>query len=407
MAVACRLCHSTAGEKFLDLGTVPLANALLAPGAAAEEARFPLGLWFCESCFLVQLTDVVVPEKLFANYVYVSSISQQWLKKCEQYASRIRTRLGLDDRSQVVEIGSNDGCLLRFFQRDNIPVLGVEPATDIAREAIENGVPTETVFFGAKTAGRLSETHAADLIVANNVFAHAPDLHDFVQGLAILLKPGGTITVEVPHLQRMLEELQFDTIYHEHVYYFSLHSIEAALSRYGLAVYDAEAIPSHGGSLRIYAAHQSARFDASPNIEAIRRAELEAGLAHLETYRRFAAAVHITIGKLRRFFSQAAVERKRIVGYSAAAKGVTLLNCVDPGPAALDYVVDLSPRKQGLRLPGTHSMIYSPERVFATKPDYLLLLAWNLREEIMEQMKDVRSWGCKFVVPVPEPTILA
>jgi len=403
----CRLCGSVFGETFLDLGAVPLANSLLKPGAAdCVEPTYPLRVRVCRDCLLVQLESSIAPEQLFSHYVYFSSFSQHWLAHCERYADMIRARLGLTSASQVVEIGSNDGYLLRFFQQRGIPVLGIEPAANVAGAAQAGGVPTEVAFFNAETANRLRGRYPADLIVANNVFAHAPDINSFVRSLALLLKPGGTITIEVPYLVRMIEDCQFDTIYHEHVFYFSLLSVEAALSRSGLSVYDVELLPTHGGSIRIYAAHQSEGRPPFDEVIRVRQNERKAGLDRVETYRRFADAVAVAKRNLAHFFSEAAHSGKRIVGYSAAAKGISLLNYVGVEARSIDYVVDRSPHKQGLQLPGTHLPIYAPERVFETRPDYLLVLAWNIREEIMEQMNEIRSWGGAFVIPVPELTVV-
>lgn len=404
---SCRLCGSIFGETFLDLGVAPLANSLLKPGAAdCVEPTYPLRVRVCRDCLLVQLESSIAPEQLFSHYVYFSSISQHWLAHCERYADMIRGRLGLTPDSQVVEIGSNDGYLLRFFRQRGIPILGIEPAANIAAAAEASGVPTEVAFFDADTAHRLRDRYAADLIVANNVFAHAPDINSFVRGLALMLKPGGTVTIEVPYLARMIEDCQFDTIYHEHVFYFSLLSVEAALSRYGLSVYDVDLLPTHGGSVRIYAGHKSDGHIPAANVFRVRQAEHSAGLDRIETYRRFSDAVAVAKRSLAGFFSRAAQGGKRIVGYSAAAKGISLLNYVGVEAQSVDYVVDRSPHKQGLALPGTHLRIYAPERVFETRPDYLLVLAWNLREEVMEQMKEIRSWGGAFVIPVPELTIV-
>ena len=403
----CRLCGSCSGETFLDFGTAPLANSLLAPDAVAgEEPRYPLRVWICKDCFLVQLEASVAPEQLFSEYLYFSSISQGWLAQCERYAGAVRERLGLTARSLVVEIGSNDGYLLRFFRQLGIPVLGIDPAANVARAAQAAGVATEVAFFDAETAQRLRDRYQADLIVANNVFAHAPDINGFVQGLSLLLKPGGTVSIEVPHLLSMILDCQFDTIYHEHVFYFSLCSVEAALARHGLAVYDVELLPTHGGSLRIYVAHSSAGFATSAKVIEVRHAEREAGLDRIETYHDFSTEVAAAKEGLCEFLCEAASDGKRIVGYAAAAKGVSLLNYVGLGTQSIDYVVDRSPHKQGLRLPGTHLPIYAPERVFETRPDYLMILAWNIKDEVMDQMQAIRSWGGKFVIPIPELSIL-
>jgi trans-aconitate methyltransferase len=404
---ACRLCGSWRGETFLDLGAVPLANSLLPLGTRpGEEPRYPLRVRVCGDCLLVQLESGVEPERMFSNYLYFSSMSRQWLAQCESYADSVTARLGLTARSQVVEIGSNDGHLVRAFQQRGIPALGIEPAANVARVAQSSGAPTEVEFFTAETAGRLRDRYQADLIVANNVFAHAPDINDFVHGLTVLLKPGGTITIEVPHLLPTVVECQFDTIYHEHVFYFSLRSIETALSRHGLAVHDLEILPTHGGSIRVYAGRESGGRAPSARVLEIRRAERDAKLDRIETYRQFARAAGSAISRVAGFFEEAARGGKRVAGYAAAAKGISLLNYVGVEARSIDYVVDRSPYKQGLCLPGTHVPIYAPERVFETRPDYLVVLAWNLKREVMEQMHAIRSWGGQFVIPIPELTIV-
>ncbi|HEX4229465.1 MAG TPA: class I SAM-dependent methyltransferase [Bryobacteraceae bacterium] len=403
----CRLCGSASGETFLDLGTVPLANSLLKPDAAADdEPRHALRVWICRDCLLVQLESSVAPEQIFSDYVYFSSMSPQTLARSERYVDCVCARLGLTSCSQVVEIGSNDGYLLRFFRQRGIPVLGIEPAANIARAAEAIGVPTKVAFFNAETALSLRDRYSADLIIANNVFAHVPDINNFVRGLTLLLKPGGTVHIEVPHLLRLIDELEFDTIYHEHVFYFSLLSVEAALSRQGLLVYDLELLPTHGGSIRVHAAHQSAGRAPSRNVLRVRQAEHDAGLNRVETYCGLSPAVAAAKMKLTGFFSTAAREGKTIAGYSASAKGISLLNYVGVEARFVDYVVDRSPHKQGLRLPGTHLPIYPPERVFETRPDYLLILSWNIKDEVMDQMSAIRAWGGKFVIPIPKLTIL-
>jgi SAM-dependent methyltransferase len=355
---------------------------------------------------LVQLESSIAPEQIFSHYVYFSSISQQTLAHCERYVDYVRERLRLTSCSQVVEIGSNDGYLLRFFRQWEIPVLGIEPAANVACAAQAIGVPTKVAFFSAETARCLRDHYSADLIIANNVFAHVPDINNFVHGLTLLLKPGGTVHIEVPHLLRLIGELQFDTIYHEHVFYFSLLSVEAALSRHGLFVYDLDLLPTHGGSIRVYAAHQSAGRAPSSNVLRVRQAEHDAGLNRVETYRGLSPAVAAAKRNLTGFFSSAARDGKTVVGYSAAAKGISLFNYVGLEAQFVDYVVDRSPHKQGLRLPGTHLPIYPPERVFETRPDYLLILAWNIKDEVMDQMSAIRDWGGKFVIPIPKLSIL-
>ena len=344
---------------------------------------------------------------MFSNYVYFSSVSEYWVAHCARYVERISRRLSLHSDSKVIEIGSNDGTLLGMFLRRGIPASGIEPAANVAQVARASGVPTENAFFSSETVDRLGAGESADLIIANNVLAHAPDLNDFVHALKQLLKPQGTITIEVPHLLRLMEECQFDTVYHEHVFYFSLLALEAAFRRHGLVVFDVENLPTHGGSLRIYVAHQACHPGESPALAGVRQAESSAGLNRAETYQGFSTSVSRTKTKMADFFSEAARTRKHVAGYSASAKGISLLNYVGPESNSIQYIVDRSPYKQGFWLPGTRLPIYDPGRVFETRPDYLLILAWNLKEEIMEQMRDIRAWGGKFVVPIPELSILS
>ncbi len=406
-SVVCRLCGSAAGEIVLDLGETPLANSLVPPAFLdAPEPRYPLRTWRCAACGLLQLDATVPPERMFGHYLYFSSVSESWLAHCGQYAEQIAQRLHLNPQSQVVEIGSNDGYLLNFFRRMEIPALGIEPAANVARAAIDRGIPTEVAFFDAAVARRLREQCAADLIVANNVFAHVPDINGFVEGLALLLKPEGTATIEFPHLSTLIAERQFDTIYHEHVFYFSLATASAALERHGLRVYDADRLPTHGGSLRLYVCHRAATFLPSAALLAVSESERSAGLDRVETYRSFAATVAAVKNELVEFLTSAESSGKRVVAYGAAAKGVSLLNSIGPAAALIHYVVDRSPHKQGLHLPGSHLPIRAPAQLFETRPDYLLLLAWNLQEEIRRQMAGIREWGGRFVVPIPTLTVL-
>ncbi|NVO17952.1 MAG: class I SAM-dependent methyltransferase [Rhodoplanes sp.] len=402
MKPVCRSCGTPLETTFVDLGMSPLANSLLKPEHGNDMERFyPLHVFVCSQCFLVQLEEFESPEHIFSDYLYFSSFSDAWLRHCSAYADKVEARLGLGPTSKVVEVASNDGYLLQFFAKKGIPVLGIEPAANVAQTAIGKGIQTEVAFFGRQTAERLRDAHSADLIAANNVLAHVPDINDFVAGFKALLKPDGTITVEFPHLLQLIRHRQYDTIYHEHFSYLSLLAIEAVFGRHGLALYDVEELPTHGGSLRIYASHQEAGRAASPALLAVRVAERAAGLDRLDTYRDFAATVALSKCDILEFFIKARREGKTVAGYAAAAKGNTLLNYCGIGKEFISYVVDRNPHKQGRLLPGTHIPVYGPEQIAQTKPDYLFILAWNLRDEVVSQMHEIRGWGGKFVVPIP------
>jgi SAM-dependent methyltransferase len=354
---------------------------------------------------LVQLDEVVPPAEIFSDYAYFSSYSETWLEHSARFAEGARERLGLDEGSLVLEVASNDGYLLRNFVEAGIPVLGVEPAANVAKVAIEAGVPTEVSFFGRECAEDLvGRGLEADLVVANNVLAHVPDIDDFVRGMAGVLKPEGVISIEVPHLLRMIERTEFDTIYHEHFSYFSLLSCRDALSRRGLRIFDVEELDTHGGSLRLWASHAEAATH-QPETETVGRVlaeEGDAGLDSLDGYRAFAPRVGHLLAELRGFLGEATASRSRVAAYGAAAKGNTLLNAASVTTEEVAYVVDRSPHKQGRFLPGSHLPIFEPDHVRRDRPAYLLLLPWNLKDEITAQMADVREWGCRFVVPIPE-----
>jgi hypothetical protein len=343
------------------------------------------------------------PDQIFSDYAYFSSYSETWLKHARAYVEYMIDRFGFDSRRQVVEIGSNDGYLLQYFKQRGVPVLGVEPAQNVAKVAQAANIPTIVKFFGLETAaGLVQEGVHADLLIANNVLAQAPDLNDFVQGLKTLLKSRGLVTIEVPHLVKLMEENQFDTIYHEHFSYFSLITLQRVFAEHGLIIFDVEPLPTHGGSLRLYARH--ANDDAksiTTAVESLRSRELEIGLNLLETYATFAPKVQETKRKLLEFLIQAKRAGKSIVGYGAPAKGNTLLNYCGIRSDFIDYTVDRSPHKQNHYLPGTHIPIHHPDRIKETRPDYLLILPWNLRDEIMQQMQHIREWGGGFVVPIP------
>ena len=405
----CRHCGQTLEHSFCDLGMSPLSNAYLTQDQLAKmEPFFPLHAQVCASCHLVQLPAVETPENIFSDYAYFSSYSDSWLDHCRRYVDGMISRFGFGRQSQIVEIASNDGYLLQYFREREVPVLGIEPAGNVAKVAQAAGIETVVRFFGEQTATDLRASgRGADLLLGNNVLAHVPDINDFVRGMQVLLKPEGIITMEFPHLLRLMRENQFDTIYHEHFSYLSLMTVERIFGRHGLRLFDVEQLPTHGGSLRIYATHTGNAAQAEvPRLRDLRIEEKDAGLDRMETYSSFAEQVRRTKRALLEFLIAAKNEGKSIVGYGAPAKGNTLLNYCGVRSDFIDYTVDRSPHKQGRFLPGTHIPIAGPERIAETRPDYLLILPWNLKEEIMSQMAHVRSWGCRFVVPIPELRII-
>lgn len=404
----CRICSTPLTHSFCDLGMSPLSNAYLESAQLQQMERYyPLHAYVCEKCFLVQLQEFESPERIFSDYAYFSSYSQTWLDHAKAYTEQMISRFGYGPSSQVVEIASNDGYLLQYFKAAGVPVLGVEPADNVAEVARRAGIPTVCRFFGAAYARELAaQGKQADLLLGNNVLAHVPSLNDFVAGMKIALKPEGVITMEFPHLLRLMRENQFDTIYHEHFSYFSFMTVERLFARHGLRLFDVEQIPTHGGSLRIYAEHAEHRRDISGRVTQLLDEELDCGLDRLETYRSFAEQVRRTKRRLLEFLIDAKDEGKTIVGYGAPAKGNTLLNYCGIRGDFLDYTVDRSPHKQGRFLPGTHIPIHHPDRIRETQPDYVLILPWNIRGEVMQQMADVRSWGGRFVVPIPEVQVL-
>jgi len=390
---------------FVDLGMSPLANSYIKPDHLNRmEPFYPLHVYVCEKCLLVQLQQFSTPSDIFSDYAYFSSFSDSWLAHAKTYVDMIVGRFGLNRSSKVVEIASNDGYLLKNFVSRGIPVLGVEPASNIAEVARKKGIHTKVAFFGEKTALDLAaDGWGADLIIGNNVLAHVPDLNDFVNGLKVLLKPTGLITMEFPHLLQLMQQNQFDTIYHEHFSYFSFLAVEQIFARHGMKLFDVEELSTHGGSLRIYACHDD---DVSKPIE-MRARELKsreeiAGFGQLNHYLSFGLQVEVIKRKLLSFLISSKQEGKHVVGYGAPAKGNTLLNYCGVRMDLIDYTVDRNPHKQGHFLPGVHIPIYGPERVRDTRPDYLLILPWNIREEVMQQMIYIREWGGKFVVPIPE-----
>ncbi len=405
----CRSCAASLRHTFVDLGTSPLANSFLDDEQLREGELFlPLHAFVCERCFLVQLEEYETPAGIFSDYVYFSSVSESWVQHAKTYVESVIPRLGLGPDSSVVEIASNDGYLLQWFVQAGVPVLGIEPAANIAVVAEEKGIPSVVEFFGSELAARLvAERERPDLIVGNNVLAHTPELNDFVEGLRILLAPGGTITMEFPHLLRLIQETQFDTIYHEHFSYLSLVSVERVFGSHGLRLYDVEELRSHGGSLRIYACVEDAPFETSDRLVELRAREDAAGLRELDTYTSFGARVRALKRELLEFLLGAKRDGEVVVGYGAAAKGVTMVNYCGVRSDLLPYVADLSEHKQGLYMPGSRIPVVPPARIDETRPDYVLILAWNLKDEIMRQLAHVRDHGTRFVTPVPHVEVQA
>ena len=410
IALRCRSCHAPLTTSFVDLGLSPISNAMRRPDQASEaEAFYPLRTFVCDVCRLVQIEDVAAREVHFhGDYTYFSSYSASWLRHAETYAGMMIGRFGLTPASQVVEVASNDGYLLQYFKAAGVPVLGVDPAANCAEVAErERGIETLARFFGADLARELvAAGRAADVIAANNVLAHVPDINDFVAGFTILLKPGGVITVEFPHLLQMIEANYFDTIYHEHYSYLSLLAVERLFARHGLAVIDVETLTTHGGSLRVFAAHAATAAPASEAVIAFREREAVAGLDTGAAYADFAEHVRATKRKLLTLLIGLKEKGASIVGYGAPAKGVTLLNYCGVRGDFLDYAVDANPHKQGLVLPGLDIPVHAPAKIFETRPDYVLILPWNLKAEITEQMAGIKGWGGRFIVPLPEPAVL-
>lgn len=405
----CRLCSAALSRTFVDLGMSPLANSYRKPEQMnSMEPFFPLHVWICDSCLLVQVQQFESPEHIFGDYAYFSSYSDTWLRHIEAYSNAVVKRFGIDGSTMVIEIASNDGYLLQYFKERGIPVLGVEPAENVAEVARQKGIPTISRFFGVETARDLMKSEKrAGLLVANNVLPHVPDLNDFIGGLKVLLDSNGILTMEFGYLVRLMADNEFDTIYHEHFSYFSFLSVQAALARHGLIVFDVEELPTHGGALRVYVRHQEdASKPVGSRVDELSARERQLGVDHLQFYEHFPEQVRETKRKLLEFLISAKRQKKSIVGYGAPAKGVTLLNYCGVSTDFLDYTVDINPAKQGHFLPGVSIPIYSPDKLSETKPDYVLILPWNLRDEVVSQRSYIRSWGGKFVVPVPALKVL-
>jgi SAM-dependent methyltransferase len=404
--LVCRFCAAPLTERLADLGLSPLSNDYVKPGE--PETLYPLVAFVCGRCFLVQVPAVVPADRIFSDYAYMSSYSDSWLEHVRTYCTSMANRLRLGPGSRVVEVGSNDGHLLACFARRGIPVLGVDPAANLARVARAAGVETATEFFGRDVAERLVAAGGrADLLIGNNVLPHVPDLNDFVSGLKTMLAPGGLLTMELPHLLQLLRGGQFDTIYHEHFSYFSVLTAGQLLAAHGLRLVDVEELPTHGGSLRLHVRHES---EGAPVAAAVGRLAVEertAGLDSIDAYRRFADGVREIRRELVDFLATARAEGRQVAGYGAPAKATTLLNYCEVGPESIEYTVDRNPRKQGRLLPGTGIPIHPPERLAETRPEYVVILPWNLRAEIAPQLGHVAGWGGRLVVPVPRVDVLA
>lgn len=404
----CRFCEAPLTHDFVDLGMSPLCEEFIKPEHVnAMEPFYPLHVFVCDQCWLLQLDEFVSPDKIFSDYFYFSSFSTSWLAHAKAYTQKMTAEYAINADSLVVELASNDGYLLQYFVEQGVPVLGIEPAENVAQAAIEKGVRTESMFFGRETARKLSAQYGqADLLLGNNVLAHVPDINDFVGGMKIMLKPDGVLTMEFPHLQRLMEGNQFDTIYHEHFSYLSFVVVDRIFRHHGLRLFDVEELSSHGGSIRIFGCHQD--FEGRPTharaTEMLAR-ERALGYESMEIYQAFEERVKETKRKLLTFLIEQKRAGKTIVGYGAPGKGNTLLNYCGIRTDLLDYTVDRNPKKHGCFLPGTHIPIFPPEKIAETKPDFVLILPWNLRKEISEQMKFIKDWGGKFVVPIPETEV--
>ncbi len=404
----CRFCGAALSHVFVDLGMSPLCESFLSEDQLNRmEPFYPLHVYVCGECFLVQLEEYVSPSDIFTDYAYFSSYSDSWLSHMKAYTDLVTQRFKLGAKSFVVELASNDGYLLQYFVQKGIPVLGIEPAANVAAVAVEKGIPTLVKFFGVELAKELAgKGQQADLIAGANVLAQVPDVNDFVGGIRILLKPDGVVTIEFPHLMQLVDNNQLDTIYHEHFSYFSLIASEAIFAAHELTIFDVEELSTHGGSLRIYARHAAnGSLPVGRRVTELREREIAAGYKKLETYSRFSEKAKATKRNILEFLIKARREGKTVAGYGAPGKGNTLLNYCGVRGDFIDYTVDRNPHKHGKFLPGSHIPIFPPERIRETRPDYVFILPWNLKDEIMKQMAYIREWGGKFVVPIPEITV--
>ncbi|RED57582.1 class I SAM-dependent methyltransferase [Cohnella lupini] len=405
----CRICGNALEYTFVDLGLSPLANSYVSSSKLQQmEPMYPLRTFVCERCFLVQVEDFESPQHIFEDYAYFSSFSDSWLEHCKIYVDKVVRQFQLNEASKVVEIASNDGYLLQYFQQQHIPVLGIEPAANVAKEAKEKGIPTIVDFFGTELAQKLiDEGIQADLLLGNNVLAHVPKLNDFVKGMKMLLRDGGVITMEFPHLMKLIQQCQFDTIYHEHFSYFSFTTVYQLFEKHGLQLFDVEELPTHGGSLRIYAKHISdAGHPVTRNVQLLLQEEDVFGISNMVTYQRFKEDVKKLRRQLVRYLINLKENGKTIAGYGAPAKGNTLLNYCGIEKDFLDYTVDRSPHKQNMFLPGSRIPVYAPEYLKEAHPDYVLILPWNLKNEIIKQTEFIREWGGKWIVPIPAVEVI-
>jgi hypothetical protein len=406
----CRFCNNRLEHSVIDLGMSPLCQKHVKPEHANDMEKFyPLHAFICDHCWLMQLEEFATPDEIFADdYAYFSSYSESWLLHARRYTDLMISRFNLNNYKLVAEIASNDGYLLQWFLHQNIPVLGIEPAANVAEAARAKGVRTEVEFFGLNTAKQLSVKYGkADLLLGNNVLAHVPNINDFVAGMKEMLNTEGVITMEFPHLQRLIERNQFDTIYHEHFSYLSFVAVNRIFAHHGITLFDVEELPTHGGSLRIYGKHSDdIKKEVTKNVFELLQREIDLGFESLEFYSLFEEKVKETKRKILDFLIEAKRNGKIIIGYGAPGKGNTLLNYCGVRTDFIDYTVDMSPHKQGNFLPGTHIPILHPDKIKETKPDYLFILPWNLKDEIMNQHNYIRQWGGKFVVPIPELMIL-
>jgi len=405
----CRFCNTLLEQVVVDLGETPLANSFLSKKMLNEkEEFFPLKVLVCKKCHLVQLEEVETPQNIFTNYAYFSSYSKSFLDHAKNYVSMMIDRFHIDNDNFVVEIASNDGYLLQFFKEKNIPLLGIEPAENIARIAKEKEINTINEFFGKELAKKLIKKHKkADLIICNNVIAHVPKINDFVSGLKILMSENGIITIEFPHLMELVDHNQWDTIYHEHFSYFSFFVMQKILEKNQLKIFDVEKIPTHGGSLRIFCTHSENKIiKIQESVHNLLKLEKEKGMMEVSYYQNFSKKIIDGINQFTEFCDNVKNEGKTIVGYGAPAKANTFLNCCMIKQDIFEYVVDLSPHKQGLYLPGSHIHIKSPDEIKKSKPDYVVVFPWNLKEEIMSQIQYIKNWGGKFVIPIPKLQII-
>ena len=403
MSKKCRFCDSLLELSLVDLGQTPLANNYLKKENIGKESFHPLHALVCEQCFLVQLSEVCDPSEIFEDYAYFSSFSKSWLEHAKKYADQITQRFSLTSESHVIEAASNDGYLLQFFKEKGIGILGIEPAKNVAAFAQEKGIDTVSEFLGKETAEKISDQYfKADLVVANNVLAHVPDINDFTAGLVTLLKSEGVVTIEFPHLLSLIKFKQFDTIYHEHFSYLSLNFMKRLFAKHGLRVFDVETLPSHGGSLRVYGAKIDSKHQVTQAVEKIVKLEQEEGLETASLYESYTPLVEAVRSSLLQFLEQAKKDGKKVAAYGAPAKGNTLLNYCGVNQEQIAFTVDLNPEKQNRFLPGSHIPVFSPDKIIEEKPDFILLLPWNLEQELAEQLKCTREWGCQLLVPIPE-----